>query len=175
MGAKLKITRTDCTGAEPRVLVAKCPDGAQVCRMLAVALVLDGRPRGEAATLNGMDRQTLCDWVHRYNAGGVEDLKSRKTPGAEPLLSDLEMAELRELVVRGPDPSIAGVVRWRCVDLQAEVARRFAVTVHDSTIGTWLRKLGLTRLQPRPAHPKKDPAAEVTFKKAFPAWCAQRC
>jgi len=42
-------------------------------RILAVALVLEGRPRTEAAALNGMDRQTLRDWVHRYNADGIED------------------------------------------------------------------------------------------------------
>ncbi len=70
MGAKLKITRTDHTSAELRSLAAKCTDGALVRRILALALVLDDRPRSEAAALNGMDRQTLCDWVHRYNAAG---------------------------------------------------------------------------------------------------------
>jgi hypothetical protein len=41
-------------------------------------------------------------------------------------------------------------VSWRCIDLRAEVARRFKVTVSERTIGKWLRQLGLTRLQPRP-------------------------
>ena len=47
--------------------------------------------------------------------------------------------------------------------LQAEVERRFSVKVHVNTIGVWLHDLGLTRLQPRPVHPKKDPEAEATF------------
>ncbi|MEA2770125.1 MAG: hypothetical protein QOD93_3087, partial [Acetobacteraceae bacterium] len=42
---------------------------------------------------------------------------------------------------------------------------RFSVEVHESTIGKWLHQLGLTRLQPRPVHPKKDPEAETVFKK----------
>jgi transposase len=75
------------------------------------------------------------------------------------------MAELRELVVAGPDPETHKVVRWRCVDLRAEVARRYAVSVPGRTIGKWLRKLKLTRLQPRPYHPKKDAAAQEAFKK----------
>lgn len=62
------------------------------------------------------------------------------------------------------------MVRWRCLDLRDEVARRFEVTVHESTIGKWLRQLGLTRLQPRPLHPKKDAAAEMAFKKTSPTW-----
>jgi len=56
------------------------------------------------------------------------------------------------------------VVRWRCVDLRAQVQRRCAVTVHERTIGKWLRRRKLTRLQPRPAHPKQDLAAQAAFK-----------
>jgi transposase len=174
MGAPLGITRTDYTSAELRGLSGRCSDGAQVRRLLALALVLDGYSRTEAAALNGMDRQTLRDWVHRYNDLGVEGLKSRQSPGPPPALSEQQMAELRELVIQGPDPEIHKVVRWRCVDLQAEVARRFSVEVHENTIGRWLHELGLTRLQPRPVHPQKDPEAEVIFKKTSPVWSERR-
>ena len=57
----------------------------------------------------------------------------------------------------------------RCVDLRAEVAKRFSVTVSERTIAKWLRKLKLTRLQPRPYHPKKDEAAQEAFKEHFAA------
>jgi transposase len=170
MGAGLKITRNDYTSAELRALSSRCSDGAQVRRVLALALVLDGYSRTEAARLNGMDRQTLPDWVHRYNAEGVEGLKSRSSPGRKPALSAAQRAELRDLVIEGPDPAIHEVVRWRCVDLQGEVARRFSVSVHEDTVGRWLHELGLTRLQPRPVHPRKDPEAEAAFKKTLPAW-----
>jgi len=78
-------------------------------------------------------------------------------------------------VIQGPDPMTHKVVRWRCVDLRAEVARRFSVDVHESTIGKWLHQLGLTRLQPRPFHPKKDAAAQEAFKKTSPTWSATPC
>ncbi len=70
------------------------------------------------------------------------------------------MAELKALAIKGPDPEKDQVVRWRCVDLRREVARRFAVTVSERTIGKGLRKMKLTRLQPRPFHPKKEAAAQ---------------
>src|SRR4051812_19826520 len=170
MSAALAITRTEHTGTELRALSVRCTDGAQVRRLLALALVLDGCRRSEAAALHGMDRQTLRDWVHRYNADGVESLKSRQPPGRVPALSAPQMAELRELVVTGPDPEKHDVVRWRCVDIQAEVAWRFSVDVHVHTIGKWLNRLGLTRLQPRPYHPKKDAEAEAAFKKTLSSW-----
>lgn len=168
MGASLEVTRTERTSAELRALSNRCRDGAQVRRILAIAMVLDGKSRTEAAESNGMDRQTLRDWVHRYNAAGIEGLKSRRPPGRAPALTDLQRAELSELVTAGPDPTLHGVVRWRCEDLQAEVVRRFSVNVHVSTISRWLNELGLTRLQPRPYHPKKDVEAEAAFKKTSP-------
>jgi transposase len=170
MGSPLKITRMDHTSAELRALSGKYRDGAQVRRVLALAMVLDGGPRSEAACRNGMDRQTLRDWVHRYNESGIEGLKSRPIPGRPSSLTERQMAELHQLVVEGPDLATDKVVRWRCVDLLAVVKRRFSVEVHESTVGKWLHQLGLTRLQPRPVHPKKDPEAETTFKKTLSAW-----
>jgi len=168
MSEALTITRADHTALELRRMAAKCRDTAQLRRLLALALVLEGRSRTEAAEQSGMQRQTLRDWVHRYNAQGVEGLKSRKSPGAAPSLTQAQMAELKALVIHGPDPAVHKVVRWRCQDLQAEVARRFAVEVHESTIGKWLHQLRLTRLQPRPYNPKKVAAAEEAFKKTSP-------
>ncbi len=112
-----------------------------------------------------MDRQTLRDWVHRYNAEGIEGLRSRKAPGPSPKLTEEQRGELRQLVVDGPDPKVHKVIRWRCVDLRDEVLRRFDVAVDQRTVAKWLRKMEMTRLQPRPFHPKKDAEAQEAFKK----------
>ena len=58
-----------------------------------------------------------------------------------PALPQTQKAEFRELVVRRPDPAIHKIVLWRCADLRAEVARRWSVEVHESTIGAWLVEL----------------------------------
>jgi len=169
MGQAIIITRTDHTAAELRALAAKCRNGAPVRRLLAIALILEGRSRTEAAEQSGMDRQTLRDWVHRYNADGIAGLESRRNDGREPYLTETQMNELKDIVIAGPDPKTAKVVRWRCGDLRDEVERRFGVRVNVRTIGKWLRKLRLTRLQPRPFHPKKDAAAQEAFKKTLAA------
>ena len=167
MGAALVVTRSDHSAEGLRALASKSSDGAQVRRLLALALILDGHSRTEAAAQSGMERQTLRDWVHRYNDAGVDGLKSRSSPGRTPFLTEEQKAELKALVIKGPDPDIHQVVRWRCLDVREEVARRFSVTVHESTVGKWLHQLKLTPLQPRPFHPKKDPAAQEAFKKTF--------
>jgi transposase len=170
MGKPLAITRTEHSSEDLRTFASRSRDGAQVRRLLALAFILEGASRTEAAARSGMERQTLRDWVHRYNAEGITGLRSGHGPGKPPSLTAEQMAELKATVLKGPDPEKHGVVRWRCVDLRAEVARRFTIEVTERTIGKWLRKLGLTRLQPRPFHPKKDDAAQEGFKKTSPAW-----
>ena len=170
MGQPIEITRTELPVSALRALAGRTADGAVVRRLLAIALVLEGHCRTAAASLNGMTRQTLRDWVHRYNVEGVDGLRSRTGPGRPRYLSDARMEELRELVLKGPDPERHAVIRWRCADLCEEVAKRWSVKVCEQTMGAWLRRLEMTRLQPRPYHPKKDPEAEVTFKKTFLAW-----
>ena len=165
MSAAVIVTRTDHQPAALRAAAAKSDDAAKSRRLLAIAMVLDGTSRLDAARQTGMDRQTLRDWVIRYNAHGIDGLASRKPPGAAPKLSAAQMSELRDLVLAGPDPKANKVVRWRCLDLREEVTRRFCVTVPERTIAKWLRKLRLTRLQPRPFHPKRDEAAQEDFKK----------
>jgi transposase len=165
MSAAVVITRTDHLPVELRAFAARSDNAAKTRRLLAVAMVLEGTSRRDAARQSGMDRQTLRDWVHRYNEVGVDGLVSRKSPGAAPKLSAAQMSELRSLVLAGPDPKIDKVVRWRCRDLREEVIQRFSVTVPERTIAKWLRKLKLTRLQPRPFHPKRDEEAQEAFKK----------
>ncbi len=165
MGQAVAIMRTDLTASDLRSAACRSEEVAHARRLLAIALVLEGASRSQAAAQTGMDRQTLRDWAHRYNEAGIEGLRSRRSPGRAPALTAPQKAELKALITQGPDPKRDGVVRWRCVDLQREIARRFAVEVHESTVGKWLHQLGLTRLQPRPFHPKRDLEKQEAFKK----------
>ena len=170
MGQPIAITRTELSASDLRALAARIGDGTVVRRVLAIALLLEGHARDAAAVAHGMTRQTLRDWVHRFNADGVAGLRSRTSPGRAPVLTDEQIAELKTIVINGPDPERHKVVRWRRVDLCEEIAARWSVKVCEQTIGKWLRQLRMTRLQPRPYHPKKDLEAEVAFKKTSPPW-----
>jgi transposase len=166
----VQITRRDLSAAELRREAARSRDANAARRMLAIALVLDGHPREAAAAACGMDRQTLRDWAHRYNAEGVAGLANRRAPGPAPRLSAAQEAELDRWVEEGADLERDGVVRWRCCDLQARVEREFGVRFHERTAGKLLAKLRFRRLSVRPRHPESDPAAQAAFKGASPSW-----
>jgi putative transposase len=169
------ITRHELGAGELRREARRCRDAAASRRMLALALVLEGSSREEAARHAGMDRQTLRDWVHRYNAEGLAGLRDRPRPGRRPRLTPEQGAELAAAVERGPDPDRDGVVRWRRVDLRALIEARFGVRLHERSVGKVLRRLGFARLSVRPEHPKADQAAQEAFKKASPRWSRRRC
>ena len=98
------ITRLNVSASELREAAAGTDDARAARRMLAIAMVLDGWSREAAAEACAMDRQTLRDWVHRYNASGLDglfDLPRRNGP--LPRLSDEQQAKVAEWVQRGPD------------------------------------------------------------------------
>jgi len=166
MSAAVSVTRLDHSSAELRSL-AREATGTVACRILAIAHVLDGASRAKAAALCGMDRQTLRDWVHRFNAAGIEGLINKAGSGRPPALSQEQTAALKAIVLAGPELTRDGVVRWRCCDLQDVIATKFGVALHERTVGKLLRRLRLTRLQPRPHNPKRDEAAQELFKRTL--------
>ncbi len=164
MDQPVEVTRAEHSSGALRQIASRLRDGRGVRRLLAIALVLDGQSRAEAAAACGMDRQILRDWLLRDNARGVAGLSNQPIPGRPPHLSDAQMAELKQGALDGPDLDRHGVMRWRCVDLQREIKQRFKISAHVATAGKWLGTLNLTRLQARPAHPGKDADDEAAFK-----------
>ena len=164
--AVLRITRNDRTADELRAEAARTKNPR---RMLAIAMVLDDHPRRLAAQAGGMDRQTLRDWVHRYNAHGVAGLVDRPHSGRKPRLTPAQMSELENWVENGPDPKKDSVVRWRCADLRDRIKARFCIGFHERSVGKLLKKLDFSNISGRPLHPKSDLAAQQAFKESFAA------
>ena len=165
MGTAVEITRRDKTSVELRAAAGRAKNGRAARRMLAIALAPDGVGRKSAAQSCGMDRQTLRDWVHRYNGEGLAGLENRGGGGRKPQLTPAQKAEFAGWVEAGPDPEKDGVVRWRCADLRRRIETEFGVELHERTVGRRLAALGYRRLSVRPQHPKADPEAQAAFEK----------
>jgi transposase len=118
----VKITRLSLSAADLREEAAATEDAKTARRMLAIALLLDGWSREAAAEACAMDRQTLRDWVHRYNESGLDGLSDRpRRFGPPPRLSAEQEAKVAEWVQQGPELERDGVVRWRCIDLRQRI------------------------------------------------------
>jgi transposase len=161
--------RTDWDAKRVRAVAREVEDADQARRLLAIAAAYEGRDRTASAKIGAMDRQTLCDWVHRFNAAGPEGLINCKPAGAVRRLTIEQEAELTALIEAGPDFERDGVVRWRCVDLQQVILARWNIAYHERTIGKLLRRLGFRHISARPRHLGQDPAQIEAFKKTSPS------
>ena len=130
--------RTDYSAAELRRLAAATKHANQSRRLLSLAAVADGMNRTDAARIGGMDRQTLRDWVHRFNAHGPDGLRDAWSKGPTPRLSANQRAAL------------------------------FGVTYHERTVGKLLTGLGFAHVSARPRHPTQDERTVAAFKKTSP-------
>jgi transposase len=155
--------QNDYDGGELRRLAKRCRDPRQVRRLLALAAAYDGMSRTD-----GMDRQTLRDWVHRFNEDGPDGLTHRAGAGRPRLLSDEQMGELSVIVETGPDPVVDGVVRWRRIDLKRVIEERFGVTYSERAISDLLAALSFSHISGRPQHPGQDRRVIEAFKKTSP-------
>src|ERR1700756_3171045 len=161
--------RADYTAGEVRRLAKQAKDGAQARRLLAIAAVIDGVSRAEAAKIGGMDRQTLRDWVIRFNDQGPDGLINIPSPGLPPKLNTMHRAFLARIVEEGPIPAIHGVVRWRACDLIMRLYEEFRLSVSDDTIYRALKDLGFSHVSARPKAYKQNAEAMDAFKKTSPS------
>lgn len=160
--------RSDYSADQLRRLARQTKDVAQARRLLAIAAIVDGASREEAARIGGMERQTLRDWVIRFNEQGPDGLINLASPGAPPKLDAEHRAFLSRMVEEGPIPAVHGVVRWRACDLIALLQEEFGISVSDDTIYRALKDLGFAHLSARPKAYRQDPEAMQAFKKTSP-------
>ena len=159
---------TGRTPAELRMLARRERDGRVSGRLLALANALDGMSREAAARAAGMDRQTLRDWVHRYNAEGLDGLRDRPRPGRPCALDEGRQAALKALILKGPKLERDGCVAWRIRDLCRLVEDRFGVRYGETGMLRLVKSLDLSRQKARPVHPEADPKAQERFKESSP-------
>jgi transposase len=162
MAFGLKVRR-DISAVVLRKKARSEKNGRVASRLFGIANILDGMSRETAARQAGMTRQILRDWVVRYNADGIDGLRDRYV-GPDKALTPEQEKEIETLVVEGPKGTL---VRWRRVDLQQEIEKRFKIKYHERTIGKLLHRLGFSHMSVRALNPEADVEAQESFKKTL--------
>lgn len=157
--------RTDYDASTVRELAKQTRDANQARRLLTLAQIYDGAARGDAATLAGVGRQIVRDWVVAFNERGPDGLIDGKAPGKPAYLTPEQQAALSEIVEAGPTPAVHGVTRWRREDLAQWLWDQFGVSMTATSVGRYLKALGYRKLSARPRHRGQNPDDIATFKK----------
>lgn len=159
--------RRDITPVVLRKKALQEKNGRIAARILGIANVLEGMSREEAARQSGMTRQTLHDWVIRYNDKGIEGLRNAPKGHAKRALTPDQEEKLAVIVLEGPNGKHGPLVRWRRIDLCKVINQEFGVEYHERSVGKILHRLGFVHISARPLHPETDQEAQEAFKKNF--------
>src|SRR3954464_2061259 len=165
MGRAITI-RTDLGTATDLRRMAKQQGGRRTTlRLLAIANAMDGMSRAQAARSAGIERQSLCDAIKRFNAEGIAGLVDRPKGHRSQRLSEAEQAVLINLILRGPDPEKGEPCAWTLPDLCRFIEKRFDKSMSPRPRSRALRRPGHSRQRARPVPPQKTPKAAATFEK----------
>ena len=147
-----------------RAAARREPNARTRVRLLGVANALSGMPIEAAARAVGAGRATLYDWLGRYRAEGVDGLRDRPKSGRPRLLTPGQDEAFKARIVAGPEYAKDGVTAFRGVDMQRILKEEFEVKAGLSSAYQLAHRLGLAWVEPRPQHPKSEPAAQAAFR-----------
>jgi transposase len=151
--------------SELRRLAKKAPRRRTAQRLLAIANAMEDMTRAEAARAAGIERQSLCDAIKRFNSEGLAGLIDRPYGRRPERLTQGEQAALLAHVLRGPDPEKGEPSSWTLPDLCRFVEERFGKTMCPQSMSRVVRRLGLSKQKARPVHPRRDAKAAEAFAK----------
>src|SRR3954463_1201828 len=167
MGRAITIRRDLGTAADLHRM-AKQPRGRRpVLRLLVIANALDGTSRAQVARAVGIERQSLCDAVKRFNAEGIAGLVDRPKGHRRKRLSEAEQAVLINLILRGPDPEKGEPCAWTLPDLCRFIEERFDKSMGPQPMSRVVRRLGLSRQKARPVPRRRTPRPSKPSQKGL--------
>lgn len=134
-------------------------------RLRTVLLAKQGFTAPEIATCTGFSRRSVQEWVARYNADGLDGLKTKPGRGRKPPLTPEQAERLQQRLDAGPLPE-DGVCTLRGKDVQRILSQEFGQLRSLNAVSGLLHRLGSSSLVPRPRHPQGDPAAQDEYKKS---------
>ena len=138
-------------------------DPKRRARIQMVLLRENAMTQPAIAETMGVSLSTVNRAHMAYDGGGLKALKSKPNGGRK--RENMTVAAEKSLLARFAKPAGAGEM-LTIQDLKAAYEKAIGHETSNSTVYNLLARHGWRKLMPRPFHPKRDIAAQNTFKKA---------
>jgi transposase len=133
---------------------------SQGVRLYAVYQIAKGKDAKELQELYSTSHKSICNWVHRYNAEGIEGLKDRPRSGRTPFLSLVQKSELGQILQSNPQEYGYNTSTWTGAVIIDFVKKRFGVEYKKSQIYNILHSLGFSYQKGKGYFPEKEDRRE---------------
>lgn len=137
-------------------------------RLYAVYQVSIGQPTRKLEGLYNTSFKQICNWVHRFEASGVEGLKDKPKSGRKPRLSEGALADIANVLQNSrPDDFGYNTATWNGPILQEYIKKLYCVEYKKAQIYNLLKKLGFTYQKGRAVYPEADPEKREFFRETI--------
>ena len=156
---------TDLTIQDIRSLIRRQTDGRVRQRLTGMLHLCYGKTVPKAAQAIGMSEAKLRNWVHRFNAAGIDGLYDQPRSGRPAQLSEEQKRSFKKRIEAGPTAADE-VVRFRWQEFQKILANEYGV-IYTTPQGVLdvVHSLGISWITPRQIHPKSSEEKRDEFKK----------
>lgn len=156
---------THFTRSDFKRLIRNESDARVRQRLTGIMHVAQGKTVPIAAQAISLHERKLCNWVHRFNAEGLDGLRDRPRSGRPHQLTEEQKQAFKTRIEAGPTEA-DGVIRFRWQEFQAILKKEFgAIYTTPQGVLDVVHSLNLSWITPRQIHPKSDEAKKVEFKK----------
>ena len=129
---------------------------SQGVRLHAVYQIATGKDAKELQEVYSTSHKSICNWVHRYNAEGIEGLKDRPRPGRPPLLDKSRKTELEALIHTSPLEYGYNTATWTGALVIDIIKRKFGIEYKKAQIYNILHSLDFTFQKGKGYYPETE-------------------
>jgi transposase len=133
-------------------------------RIRTIILVFKGMTDANIAEKLDYSVQWVKKWIGRYKRFGFEGLRDQVRAGAPMKLTEDQVMELYQQVLKGPDENEI-LARYRISDLRDLIGSKWGIKYSIGGLHALMKRMKLSHVTPRPHHPKNDPVVMEKWKK----------
>ncbi|MDR2057386.1 MAG: helix-turn-helix domain-containing protein [Dysgonamonadaceae bacterium] len=134
---------------------------SQGVRLYAVYQIALGKKAEELQSVYNTSHKTICNWVHRFNAHGVDGLKERPRRGRPSRLGREEKAQLKQVVLSSPEEEGFSSGTWTWALVSEYIRRTFCVSYKKAQIYNILHSIGLSYQKGKGFFPEAEERVEA--------------
>jgi len=138
------------------------PDRKLRDRLQVVRLAHRGRPHHAIAADLGITPRTVQRWLNAYLERGLEGLRPRRAPGAQPKLTADLAPLLQQWVIQGPAAQGLDRANWTYAELADHLYKTQGIRVQKSAMQVFCSRHDIRPYRPTYRFLRGDPAQQAT-------------
>ena len=161
----------NCTLAELDVATVAAPTRESHVRLQSMRSLIRGVEHRIVADLAFVTLRTLYQWIHQFNASGIDGLIDKPRAGRPRKIPREKVSTLKTLI---ETPQQAGVTHWTGVKFHGYLREALDLEVGYRTVIRWLHEEGFRLKVPQPWPDRQDEALRQAFQNQLKTYLSDK-